>query len=101
MQRKIDAMGIEALFDYVAISAAEGVKKPDPEIFRRTLERLGVPAHAAVHVGDNPNADIAGAKNAGLRAVWHTGPRFSEAPGADGVIDEITELAGLLDTLFD
>ena len=95
-RRKIEAMGIGELFDYIAISEAEQVKKPDPEIFRRTLGHLGVAAERAVHVGDDPRADVAGAKEAGLWAVWHSGPRFSEAPLADVVIHEIAELPDAL-----
>ena len=98
-RRKIDTMGIGALFDYIAISEGEGVKKPDPAIFIRTLDRLGESPASAVHVGDNPRVDIMGAKSAGLRAVWHTGPRFSAAPLADAVIHEITELPGVLKRL--
>ena len=100
-QRKIDVMGIGELFDHIAISEAEGVTKPDPEIFRRTLERLGEAATSAVHVGDNPRADIAGAKDAGLRAVWHSGPRFSEAARADAVIHRITDLPKALEELLE
>jgi putative hydrolase of the HAD superfamily len=91
-QRKIDVMGIEPAFDYIAISEGEGVRKPDPEIFRRTLERLDVSPEEAVHVGDNPGADVAGAKAAGLRAIWHRGPRFDAAPGADAEITSITQV---------
>jgi len=41
-QRKIDVMGIASAFDYIATSEVEGFKKPDAEIFHRTLERLDV-----------------------------------------------------------
>jgi putative hydrolase of the HAD superfamily len=46
-----------------------GVAKPDPAIFRLALDRLGVPASAAVMVGDVPSIDIDGARAAGVRAV--------------------------------
>jgi len=56
-------------FDAVTVSRIEGVEKPDPEIFRRTLERLGTTPDTAVHVGDSPLEDYRGATAAGLKAV--------------------------------
>jgi putative hydrolase of the HAD superfamily len=56
-------------FDTVTVSSVEGVEKPSPEIFRRTLERLEVSASETVHVGDSPHEDYAGAEGAGIRAA--------------------------------
>lgn len=42
--------------------------KPHPRVFRMALNRLGVPPEAAVHVGDDPGEDGAGARAAGMRA---------------------------------
>jgi len=91
-QRKIDVLGIASAFDYIAISEVEGFKKPDPEIFHRTLERLDVAPGEAVHVGDNPRSDITGGKDAGLRTIWTRSRRWRAAPGADAVIEEIAQL---------
>jgi FMN phosphatase YigB (HAD superfamily) len=44
--------------------------KPDPAPFRICLEALGVPAGAAVYVGDDWRIDICGARQAGLNPVW-------------------------------
>jgi HAD superfamily hydrolase (TIGR01549 family) len=54
-------------FDAVVCSADTGLRKPDPAPFRLALERLGVEAHRAVHVGDHPPDDEVGALAAGLR----------------------------------
>ncbi|CAN5695214.1 HAD family hydrolase [soil metagenome] len=69
-QPKIDLLEIESLFSFVLISESTGFWKPDPRIFELALDRAGVPAHQAVYVGDSPDHDIAGAKLAGLKAVW-------------------------------
>ena len=69
-QPKIDGLGIAGYFGTVLISGAEGVSKPDPEIFRRAVSRLGVTAEETVMVGDNPVADIGGAKSFGMKAIW-------------------------------
>ncbi|MBI4699880.1 MAG: HAD family hydrolase [Deltaproteobacteria bacterium] len=60
-------------FPVVADSGRLGVEKPDPAIFRWAIDRLGVPATHAVHVGDSWAADVAGAIRAGARAVWFRG----------------------------
>jgi putative hydrolase of the HAD superfamily len=56
-------------FEVITVSAVEGVEKPSPEIFERTVERLGMPAEAILHVGDSPLEDYTGARDAGLHAV--------------------------------
>jgi len=56
-------------FDVVTVSAIEGVEKPAPEIFQRTLDRLGVAPASTIHVGDSPLEDYAGAEGAGLNAL--------------------------------
>lgn len=68
---KIDATGLRPLFDIVLVSEAEGLRKPDRRFFDLALQRLGVAADEAIFVGDNPSADIDGARTAGLLAVWY------------------------------
>jgi putative hydrolase of the HAD superfamily len=55
--------------DAVVISAELGVAKPDPAIFNAALERLGAVAGDALHVGDSIEADVEGARAAGIEAV--------------------------------
>ena len=50
-------------------STRVGATKPDPRIFHLALERAGVTAAAAVHVGDMLSTDIAGARAAGIAPV--------------------------------
>ena len=78
--------------DAVVISAEVGVAKPDPAIFRIALEQLGAKANDAVHVGDSVEHDIAGARAAGLEAVF-VARNGAQAP--DGV-RVVTSLDGLL-----
>jgi putative hydrolase of the HAD superfamily len=63
----LEQLGISKFFRVVAISSEIGADKPDPFIFERACELAGVPAAAALHVGDDPQKDWAGAAAAGLR----------------------------------
>jgi putative hydrolase of the HAD superfamily len=67
---KLRATGIETAFDVVIVSGEHGMNKPEHGIFALALERLGVQAAAALHVGDNLDADVRGARDAGLLPVW-------------------------------
>jgi putative hydrolase of the HAD superfamily len=64
----LERLGIGGYFRVVVTSADAGSPKPAPHIFELALERLGVPAERAVHVGDDP-ADEAGARAAGMLFV--------------------------------
>lgn len=44
--------------------------KPNPKIFQQTLGRLGVAPTDAVHIGDDPRTDVAGAGAVGMRTIW-------------------------------
>ena len=62
-------LGVAERFEAVATSAAVGVGKPHPGIFVHALAALRVAPARAVHCGDHPEHDCAGARGAGLRAV--------------------------------
>jgi HAD superfamily hydrolase (TIGR01549 family) len=62
-------LGLDRYLDLTTISAAEGIRKPDRRIYERTLERLGVPADEALHVGDFYLEDVVGPRQVGLRGV--------------------------------
>jgi putative hydrolase of the HAD superfamily len=57
-------------FAVIADSGRLGMEKPDPSIFRWAAERLGVPLHGIVHVGDSWGADVDGALRSGMPAIW-------------------------------
>ncbi|MCE2414674.1 HAD family hydrolase [Candidatus Poribacteria bacterium] len=66
-----ERLGIAHYFDIIVASHDARVlsAKPDPHIFNYTLTAVGVSAAEAVHVGDTYEADIVGAKNAGIRPI--------------------------------
>ena len=67
-RRKLECLALSPLFDTILISDAEGVSKPDREIFHRALERLDTHPAQAAFVGDHPDLDVAGARAAGMQA---------------------------------
>lgn len=91
-RRKIGVLGLATTFDTILVSEDEGVRKPDPEIFRRALGRCGVAAHEAMFVGDHPVADVAGAHQAGLLAIWKRVPYWSSVVPNAPVICKLSEL---------
>lgn len=95
--RSIMGLGIQDYFDAILISEVEQVRKPQLEIFQRAMERLGVLAQHSVFVGDHPEADILGAKNAKMRAVWKRNSQWLEAKEADAIINELHEIPSILE----
>ncbi len=76
----LDALAVGSFFEVVVVSATEGVRKPDVGLLQRALDRLSVPAAAAVVVGDDPDLDLVPASNLGC-AVIHFDPLDDASPG--------------------
>ena len=73
----------EDAFDLLVYSAEEGIAKPDPEIFRRAIERLGIKPSEAVFVDDRQeNVDAA-------QALGMHGVLFTETDETIQAIDEV------------
>jgi putative hydrolase of the HAD superfamily len=62
----LERLGLASLFSAIATTAEAGAPKPEPAVFRLALDRLGVGAARALHVGDEPG-DEEGAAAAGMR----------------------------------
>jgi putative hydrolase of the HAD superfamily len=60
---------VDEIFAVVVDSAFVGARKPEPRIYEITLERLGVPAEAALLI-DDIEANCEAASRLGLRSVW-------------------------------
>jgi putative hydrolase of the HAD superfamily len=88
---------LDNYFDVILCSRDLGIRKPDPRLFRYVLERLGVEPEAAVHVGDDLEADVEGALRAGMTAIWVRGPTPEGWSGLS--IGSICELPELLERL--
>ena len=69
-QAKINRADLGRLFESIVIEGEFGVGKPDPRVFRHTLERMQVRADEAWMVGDNLVNDVGGAQAVGIYGVW-------------------------------
>ena len=82
--------------DAVLISQEVGADKPDPAIVYAALKALGcTDPSEAVLLGDSASADIACAKNAGIRCI-HLQPEGRFAEAADWGVTDLRQAAALL-----
>ena len=58
-------MKLEMRFDLVVVSERERMRKPEPEIYRGTPERLGLPGEACLYL-DDIEANLAPARELGM-----------------------------------
>jgi putative hydrolase of the HAD superfamily len=70
----LGAIGLARFFEHALAAREAGALKPDPRIFTQLLERAGLEAGRAVHVGDDAVADVEGARRAGITPVWLNRP---------------------------
>ena len=96
LRRLLERHDLLRHFTAVSYSDEVGYRKPDPEIFRRTLAELGVEAGEAAHVGDNPVADVEGAQGAGMRGVHYAAAGRPGATHADLIVADLGDLASRL-----
>ncbi|MED3553044.1 HAD family hydrolase [Cytobacillus praedii] len=93
----IKALGIENYFDTILISEREGIKKPNPEIFKRALSKLDAAAYESMYVGDHPENDVLGSKNVGMLAVWKKDIYWGHAE-ANFVINDLMDLLKIVES---
>ena len=100
--RLLDELGLGRRFGAVVGGDAAPERKPHPASLLLALDRLGVPAGAAVFVGDS-ETDVLTARAAGVPAVAVRGgyaPIPVEALGADAVADGFAALPALLESVL-
>jgi len=84
----------EKYFDVITLSYEHGYVKPHPSIFLVTLKKFGVNANNCLHVGDDPIADVQGAKSVGMKTAFIK--KGKRKANADIQIKELSELTELL-----
>ncbi|MDR3387983.1 MAG: HAD family hydrolase [Rudaea sp.] len=96
----LDRIGLSRFFRFSICARDFGAAKPAPQIFHAACERLGLPPAAVLHVGDDPELDVAGARAAGLRSAWvnRTQAAWSHAHVPDLTVRDLHDLANVLRT---
>lgn len=89
-------------FDAMVFSADVNKWKPSPAPFNHILQELDVTSNKAVFVGDDPGADVLGARRAGLKVIhFESSNRFPEMEGIvpDATIHDLRELGTAIERL--
>lgn len=95
----LELIGLDHLFPVRVHARHLGHAKPARAIYLAACERLGCEPREVLHVGDDPELDVLGARNVGMRAVWldrHRAGWRRDAP-APPRLERLRDLPGLLD----
>ena len=81
-------------FEFAFSAEDMGASKPHPAMFEAALKQTGVSAEQVIHVGDDPEHDIRGARDMGMRTVWMNSQQKTWPDGdrADREIENLRQL---------
>ncbi len=102
LRKIIQSFGLSRCFDVLMFSDEYGMPKPMPEIFIEVLTRLGIKPEEAAHVGDRPDLDVVGAKNAGVKAIYlkiSNNEYPPDLPKPDAIIETLWQIPKVIATL--
>jgi HAD superfamily hydrolase (TIGR01549 family) len=85
---------VQKIFDVITLSYEHGHAKPHPSIFLVTLKKLQLLPNRCLHVGDDPIADIEGAKDVGMKTAFIK--RKARRAKADINVKELNQLLEFL-----
>lgn len=94
-RNKIQNAGIENFFEVVMDSEIAGVKKPNPKIFKMALAEAQTLPEKSVMIGDDLEADIKGAINIGMQAIFLKGTK-NQKQVFSHEISNLKEIKGFL-----
>lgn len=99
LQQKIrlEKSGILPYIKGLFVSEQIGAAKPSSEFFKYCLSSLSLPSENVVMIGDSASADIAGAKNLGIKTIWFNKKRkAAEGVLCDFTVNSLDEIKDLL-----
>ena len=105
LRQVLERHGVLRHFSALVFSDETGVSKPHPKAFETALAALQVPPEESAHIGDIERTDIAGAKDAGVRAILFRGDPGAmyrgseEVTRADAVAEQWGEVPGIIEGL--
>ena len=101
IRRLLERRTVLHYFDAFIFSDETGFSKPDVRAFEQAGAALGIAPSDMAHIGDLRRTDVAGAQNAGLKAVLFTGVHEDSdaAPTPDVVLAHWHALPEVLEQL--
>jgi len=100
--RRLELSGIEKFFDAIVVSGEDTKEvKPDKAPFIRVCDLLNVSTEYCVYIGDNPNVDVSGAKQVGMKTILIKNPNTdfkTTTTGADYILtrENFSELESVI-----
>jgi putative hydrolase of the HAD superfamily len=94
----IKSLDIEPYVKTILVSEEVGYKKPEPQIFTMALKQLGTSSSETIFVGDHPEKDIQGARQAGMTTVWKKDNQWQNVK-ADYIIDDLLQLLKIIEEM--
>ena len=95
----IEHVGLGHLIEHSVGASDVQLAKPDPGIFHHLAERFGAEPAQIAYVGDHPEYDVHGSREAGMRAIWINRESLSwpgELPPPEHEVGDLHELEALL-----
>jgi FMN hydrolase / 5-amino-6-(5-phospho-D-ribitylamino)uracil phosphatase len=92
-------IGLNHFFDASFAARDVGALKPEPLVFRHVLNHVQLEPEQVLHIGDDPVADVQGARNVGMHSLWmnRDGAMWSAHMGATPTsVKGLDELATML-----
>jgi FMN phosphatase YigB (HAD superfamily) len=68
-QEQLESLGLAPYFEFFFLAGAMDTWKPDPQVFLKSIQQMGLQPGQAVYMGDNYYADVLGSRRAGLTPV--------------------------------
>jgi len=100
LDRHLAELGLLEFFPHRVYSCDVSYRKPHSRIFELALQRLGVRASESIFIGDQPEADVAGARTAGMMPIWKRTTLVAHPPDASVLaIDRLAELPDKLEQI--
>ena len=97
-QFELDCYPILRTVRVTILSSEVGVQKPDPQIFRLALERIGSTPATTAFIGNDWTADVIGAHRVGLKAIY-LNDRLTEGVRVAADLPEVLEVAPTLEAI--
>ena len=93
IQETCNKLGLSSYLDVAVTSEEVQLEKPHPSIFRAALQKAGVEPAEAVHVGDQYNSDVVGARGVGMT------PILIDRDGLQNHVNDCIKVSGLMEVL--